>query len=81
MVSMKIIGGSRLALPLATSRSSNQMCLHRGDPLTWLFLLVVENKIDLGRLQNNHVITAAAVLAPAAHPPVLADAAATALLA
>ena len=68
-------------LALATSRSSNHVCLHRGKLLTWLFhfLLVVESKFDLGRLQNNHVITAAAVLAPVAPPPVLADAAAAAL--
>ena len=57
------------------------MCLYRGELLTWLFLLVVENKFDLGRLQNNHVITAAALLARVAPPPVLADAAAAAVLA
>ena len=74
-----IVGGSTLAL--ATSRSSNQVCLHRGEPLIWLLLVVVENKFDLGRLQNNHVVTAAALLAPAALPPVLAEAAAAAVLA
>ena len=74
-----IVGGSTLAL--ANSWSSNHVCLHRGDPLIWLFLVVVANKFDLGRLQNNHVITAAAFLALAAPPPVLADAAAAALLA
>ena len=72
-------GGSTLAL--ATSRSSNHACLHRGEPLTWLFLVVVDNKFNLSRLQNHHVITAAALLAGAAPPPVLADAAAAALLA
>ena len=77
--SMMVVGGSTLAL--ATSRSSSHVCLHRGDPLTWLFLLVVENKFDLGRLQNNHVITAAAVLTPAAPPPVLAETTTAALLA
>ena len=55
--------------------------MHRGELLTWLFLVVVDNKYDLGRLQNNHVVTATAVLAPAAPPPVLTDAAATAVLA
>ena len=68
-------------LALATSRSSNHVCLHRGDSLICVFLLVVENKFDLGRLQNNHVITAAALLARVAPPPVLADAAAAAVLA
>eukprot|EP00964_Phaeocystis_antarctica_P100726 scaffold66302_cov57-Phaeocystis_antarctica.AAC.2 len=76
---MTIFGGSTLAL--ATSRPSNQMCVYRDELLTWLFLVVVESKFDLGRLQNNHVITAAALLAPVAPPPVLAEAAAAALLA
>ena len=57
------------------------MCLHRGEPLTWFFLVVVKHSFDLGRLQNNHVVTATAVLASSAHPPVLADAAAAAVLA
>ena len=74
-----MVGGSTLAL--TASQSSNHICLHRGDPLTWPFLLVVESKFDLGRLQNNHVTTAAAVLATAALPPVLADVPATAVLA
>ena len=68
-------------LALATSRSSNHVCLPCGEPLPWLFLLVVEIKFDLCRLQNNHVITAATLLAPVAPPPVLAYAAAAALLA
>ena len=76
---MMIVGGSTLAL--ATSRFSNHMCVYRGELLTWLFLVVVENKFDFGRLQKNHVITAAAVLATAALPPVLADVPATAVLA
>ena len=57
------------------------MCLYRGEPLAWLFLVVVENNFDLGRLQNNHVIATAALLASAAPPPVLAEVAAAALLA
>ena len=75
---MTIFGRSTLAL--ATSRSSNHLCLYRGDPLIWPFLVVVESKFDLRRLQNNHVITATALFAPAAPPPMLADANATALL-
>ena len=78
---MMIVGGSTITRALATSRSSNHVCLYRGESLTWLFLVVVESKFDLGRLQNNHVITAAAVLATAALPPVLADVPATAVLA
>ena len=75
-------GSTRFStLALATSRCSNHACLHRGEPLTCLFLVVVDNKFDLGRLQNNHVITAAALLAPVAPPPVPADAAAAAVLA
>ena len=72
-------GDSTLAL--ATSRSSNHMCMYRGELLTWLFLVVVANDFDLGRFQNNHVITAAALLAPTARPPVLAEAATAAVLA
>ena len=78
---MMIVGGSTITRALATSRSSNHVCLYRGESLTWLFLVVVESKFDLGRLQNNHVITAAALLARVAPPPVLADAAAAAVLA
>ena len=44
-----------------------------------LFLLV--KLFDLCRLKNDHGAAAAALLAPAAHPPVLAEAAAAALLA
>ena len=73
---------STLALATASrSTSSNHMRLHCGDPLICVFLLVVEITSDLGRLQNNHVITAAALLALAALPPVLAEAAAAAVLA
>ena len=74
-----IAQGSTLAL--ATSRSSNHTRLHCGNPLICVFLLVVEITFDRGRLQNNHVITAATLLALAALPPVLAEAAAAALLA
>ena len=62
-----------------TSRPANQACLHRWDPLIWVLLPV--ELFDLCRLDENHVTAAAAVLAPAALPPVLADGSAAALLA
>eukprot|EP00964_Phaeocystis_antarctica_P116710 scaffold80617_cov54-Phaeocystis_antarctica.AAC.1 len=68
-------------LALATSWSSIHdvsLHLHRGEPLTWLFLRF-EFKYDLCRVKDDHVT--AALLAPAAPPPVLAEAGATALLA
>ena len=68
-------------LALSTSRFSNHVCYHRGEPLAWLFLVFVGTKLDLGRVQNNHTVTAAALLAPAALPPVLADTATATLLA
>ena len=55
------------------------MCLHRGEPLIGLFLLV--DYFDLCRLEGSHVTAAAALLALAAPLPVLADAGAAALLA
>ena len=72
-----VVGSSTLAL--ATSWSSNHVRYHRGEPLIWLFLPVFELKLDLGRLENNHVATAAALLAGAAPPAVLAEVLAVAL--
>jgi len=68
-----------LTLALTTSRPANHACLHRGEPLIWILLPV--ELFDLSRLEENHGAAAAAVLAPAAPPPVLADAAAAAVLA
>ena len=71
------MGDSTLTLALTTSRPTNRACLHRWDPLVWLLLPV--EFFDLCRLEERHV--AAAVLTPAALPPVLAEAAAAAVLA
>ena len=68
-----------LTLTLTTSRPTNHACLQRGYPLIWILLPV--ELIDLSRLEENHWAAAAAVLAPAAPPPVLADASAAAVLA
>ena len=46
--------------------------MHGWDPLIWVLLPV--ELFDLCRLDENHVTAAAAVLAPAAPPPVLTDA-------
>eukprot|EP00964_Phaeocystis_antarctica_P135845 scaffold100225_cov62-Phaeocystis_antarctica.AAC.2 len=56
----------------------HDVCLHRGEPLIWLFL-PFEFKYDLCRLEDDHVT--AALFAPAAPPSVLADAASSTLLA
>ena len=66
-----------LALTASRPDSRDILCLHRGEPLIWLFPLV--EHFDLCHLEGNHV--AAALLALAAHPPMLADPAAAALLA
>ena len=68
-----------LALALTASRrnSHDNMCLHRGEPLMGLFLLVEY----FCRLENSHVTAAAALHALATPPPVLADAATAAILA
>jgi hypothetical protein len=66
-------------LALTTPRPTNQTCLHRGDPLIWVLLPV--ELFDLCRLEEHHGTATAAVLAPAAPPPVLADATAAAVLA
>ena len=69
-----------LTLALTTSRpTTNHACLHRGDQLIWVLLPVELN--DLCRLEEGHGTAGAALFAPAAPPPVLADAAAAALLA
>ena len=70
----------RLTLALTTtSRPANQACLHRWDPLIWVLLPV--ELFDLCRLDESHVTAAAALLAPAALPPMLAEAAAPTVLA
>ena len=68
-----------LTLALTTSRPTYCACLHRWDPLIWLLLLV--ECFDLCRLEESHGTAEAALLALAAHPPVLADAATAALFA
>jgi hypothetical protein len=77
---LECVRDSTLTLALTTaSRPTNHECWHRGDPLIW-DLLPVE-LFDLCRLEENHGAAVAAVLAPAAPPPVLANAAAAAVLA
>ena len=66
------LGDSVLTLALATSRPTNHACLHRGGQLIWVLLPVA--LLDLCRLG----VVAAAVLAAAALPPVLAEATAAA---
>ena len=66
-----------LALTASRPDSRDSLCLHRGEPLIWLLPLV--EHFDLCHLEGSHV--AAALLALAAHPPMLADPAAAALLA
>ena len=66
-------------LALTTSRPNNQACLQRWDPLIWVLLPV--EFFDLCRLDDSHVTAAAALLALASLPSVLAEAAAAALLA
>ena len=60
----------RLTLALSTSRPANQACLNRWDPLIWVLLPV--EFFDLRRLDDSHVTAAAALLAVAALPPMLA---------
>ena len=68
-----------LTLALTASRPANQACLHRWDPLIWVLLPV--ELFDLRCLDKSHVTAAAAVLAVAAPPTVLANTAAAAILA
>ena len=68
-----------LTLALTTPRPTNHVRLHRGHPLIWILLPV--ELLDLFRLEESHVTAAAALVALAAPPLVLADAAAAALLA
>ena len=71
-----------LALALTTSWPNRKykVRLHRGNLLVGTFL-PVEFYFDRCRLENGHVTAAATLLAVAAGPPVLADAAAAAVLA
>ena len=57
------------------------MCLHRGHALVLGIFLAVEVYFDLCRLENSHVTAAATLLALAALPSMLANAAAATLLA
>ena len=68
-----------LALTFTTSRPTNRACLDRWDPLIWVFLPV--ELLDLCRLEEHHGTATAAVFAPAAPLPVLAEATAAAVLA
>ena len=68
-----------LSLALTASRPTNNACFHRGNRLIWVLLPV--EFFDLCRLEESHVTAAAALLALAALPSVLAEAAAAALLA
>ena len=61
---------------LGPNRHANA-CLRRVEPLIWLFLPA--EFVDLCRIEDGHVT--AALLAPAAHAPMLAEPAAAALLA
>ena len=70
---------STLALTASRRNNRDNVCLHRGEPLIGILLLV--NYFDLCRLEGSHVTAAAALLALVTLPPVLADAAAAALLA
>ena len=70
---------SKLALAASWPSSHNNVCLHRGDPLLGLFLLV--DYFDLCRLEGSHVTATAAVFALPALPPVLTDAFAATILA
>ena len=70
---------STLTLALTTSRPANQACLYRWHPLIWVLLPV--EFLDLCRLDESHLTAASALLALAALPPVLADAAAAAVFA
>ena len=65
-----------LTLALATSRPTNHACLHRGGQLIWVLLPFA--LFDLCRLEVVAIVVAAAVLAGAALPPVLAEATAAA---
>ena len=68
-----------LSLALTTSRPTKNACFHRGNRLIWVLLPV--EFFDLCRLEESHVIAAAALRASGAPLPVLADAAAAAVLA
>ena len=70
---------STLALTATRPRSHYNVCLHRGEQLIGLFLLV--NCFDLCRLEGSHVTAAAALLALPALPAVLAEVFAAAILA
>ena len=74
---MQTSQSSTLAFPFASlgPNRHDKACLHRVEPL---FFFPAEF-FDLCRIEDGHVT--AALLAPAAHPPVFAEAAAAALLA
>ena len=68
-----------LTLALTTLRPTNRTSFDRRNPL--MLILLPIRLVDLCRLENSHGTAAAALFAPFAPPPVLADASAAALLA
>ena len=68
-----------LTLALTTLRPTNRTSFDRRNPL--MLVLLPIRLVDLCRLENSHGTAAAALFAPFAPPPVLADASAAALLA
>ena len=68
-----------LTLALTTLRPTNRTSFDRRNPL--MLVLLPIRLVDLCRLENSHGTAAAALFAPFAPPPVLADASAATLLA
>ena len=68
-----------LTLAFTTLRPTNRTSFDRRNPL--MLILLPIRLVDLCRLENSHGTAAAALFAPFAPPPVLADASAAALLA
>ena len=66
-------------LAFTTLRPTNRTSFDRRNPL--MLVLLPIRLVDLCRLENSHGTAAAALFAPFAPPPVLADASAAALLA
>ena len=80
---LECVRDSTLTLALTTaSRPTNHECWHRGDPLIWDLLPTPSNSsTSVASRKITGAAAVAAVLAPAAPPPVLANAAAAAVLA
>ena len=68
-----------LTLAFTTLRPTNRTSFDRRNPL--MLVLLPIRLVDLCRLEDSHGTAAAALFAPVAPPPVLADASAAALLA